>query len=75
MWSPRPPIIAYRTYKNCRFGECVSGWSGYKNSHISATIASIRSKFATKVPKALYFHNPALRRLMPPLRVDGHIYL
>ena len=59
-WSPRSPIIAYRVYKNCRFAEYVSGWSGYKSSHISATIASIRSKFATEVPKALYFHNPAL---------------
>ena len=50
--------------------QCVS-------SHISATIASIRSKFATEVPKALYFHNPALtqknvHRLMVPFRVDGH---
>ena len=38
---------------------------------------AIRFKFATKVPKALYFHNLALTRnfrLIPPFRVDGHIY-
>ena len=62
-----------------RFAEYVSGWSGYKSSHISATIASIRSKFATEVPKALYFHNPALtqkmfRRLMVPFRVGTVTY-
>ena len=58
------------------FAKYVSGWSGYESSHISAIIASIRSKFATEVPKALYFHNPALtqiyfRRLMVS---DGHKY-
>ena len=59
-WSSRSPITAYRVYKNCRFAEYVSGWSGYKSSHISATIASVRSKFSTEVPKTLYFHNPVL---------------
>ena len=44
--------------------EYVSGWSGYKSSHISATIASIRSNFVTEVPKALYFHNQSLTQKM-----------
>ena len=35
-------------------------WSGYKNNHISAIIAAIHFKFATKEPKALCFHNLAL---------------
>ena len=71
-------FITYCAYKNCRFDECVSGWSSYKNSHISVTIVAIRFKFATKVPKALYFHNLVLtRKKISPtyFRIDGHIYV
>ena len=55
----------------------VNMFPGSPVTKTAATIATTRSNFTTKVPKALYFHIPALTfcRLTPPFRVDDHILL